>query len=103
MDVETGVASSDEFFEDERVVAEEQGGMDFGSVIIDERPLDYQRFGVSELEKLFEKVDEVVVLLEDPVWLKKFVFGFFSVCRWEDSYGEGSYGKEEVYGRSMGK
>ncbi|KAF5759209.1 putative NYN domain, limkain-b1-type, meiosis regulator and mRNA stability factor 1 [Helianthus annuus] len=37
------------------------------------RALDFQRFGVSELEELFEKVDDVVVVLEEPVSKKKFL------------------------------
>lgn len=37
------------------------------------RPLDYQRFGVDQLEDLFYKVRDVVVLNEEPVSQKKFL------------------------------
>lgn len=37
------------------------------------RPLDYQRFGVDQLEDLFDKVQDVVVLNEEPASQKKFL------------------------------
>jgi len=37
------------------------------------KPLDYRRFGVNELEELFERVRDVVVLQEEPGTKKKFL------------------------------
>nr|XP_043621100.1 uncharacterized protein LOC122592848 [Erigeron canadensis] len=97
LDVGSGVGSSDEFSEDERVVLEEQEEsldqfkFELQEILVSyscriflgcfeaiyqqryKRPLDFERFGVSELEDLFEKVDDVVSLLEEPVTKKKFL------------------------------
>lgn len=37
------------------------------------KPLDYQRFGVNELEELFDKLKDIVVLQEEPASKKKFL------------------------------
>lgn len=41
------------------------------------KPLDYQKFGVNELEELFEKLRDVVVVLEEPTTKKKFLAAAF--------------------------
>ncbi|KAI3789312.1 hypothetical protein L2E82_02105 [Cichorium intybus] len=94
----TGVGSSDEFDDDEGVVFEEQSveslnefRYELQEILVSyscriflgcfeeiyqqryKKPLDCQRFGVSKLEELFEKVNEVVVLREEPVSKQKFV------------------------------
>ncbi|KAL8205174.1 hypothetical protein R6Q57_008725 [Mikania cordata] len=91
------VVSSDEFSDEEKVVLEDQDEsldkfrFELEEILVSyscriflecfeaiyqqryKRPLDLQRFGVSELEELFEKVDDVVVVLEEPVSKKKFL------------------------------
>ncbi|CAO2836984.1 unnamed protein product [Amaranthus hypochondriacus] len=37
------------------------------------KPLDYQKLGVNDLEELFEKLNDVVILREEPVTKKKFL------------------------------
>ncbi|XP_071691740.1 uncharacterized protein [Rutidosis leptorrhynchoides] len=94
-------ASSDEFSEDERVVVEKTNDMknenldqfryELQEILVSyscriflgcfeaiyqqryKRPLDWQKFGVSKLEDLFEKVKEVVSLHEEPTSKKKFL------------------------------
>ncbi|KAK1439930.1 hypothetical protein QVD17_05755 [Tagetes erecta] len=89
--------TSDEFSDDERVVLEDQDEIldkfryELEEILVSyscriflecfeaiyeqryKRPLDLQRFGVSELEELFEKVDDIVVVLKEPVNKKKFL------------------------------
>ncbi|KAI3675303.1 hypothetical protein L1987_84892 [Smallanthus sonchifolius] len=96
-DENTCVASSDEFSDDERVVLEDQDEsldkfrFELEEILVSyscriflgcfeaiyqqryKRVFDFQKFGVSELEELFEKVDDVVVVLEEPVSKKKFL------------------------------
>ncbi|XP_024979369.1 uncharacterized protein LOC112516521 [Cynara cardunculus var. scolymus] len=96
-----GVGSSDEFSDDERVVVEERDDRSNENLIqfryeLQEllvsyscriflgcfeaiyqqrykRPLNYQRFGVDKLEELFEMVNEVVILHEEPLSKMKFL------------------------------
>lgn len=89
--------SSDEFSDDERVVLEDQNEsldqfrFELQEILVSyscrvfleyfeavyqqryKRPLDYRRFGVSELEELFEKMDDIVMVVEEPVSKKKFL------------------------------
>ncbi|KAK9056660.1 hypothetical protein SSX86_024022 [Deinandra increscens subsp. villosa] len=93
----TGVVSSDEISDEERVVLEDQDEsldefrFELQEILVSyscriflgcfeaiyqqryKQPLDFQRFGVNELEELFEKLDDVVVVLEEPVSKKKFL------------------------------
>ncbi|KAM0025104.1 putative NYN domain, limkain-b1-type, meiosis regulator and mRNA stability factor 1 [Helianthus debilis subsp. tardiflorus] len=94
-------ASSDEFSEEERVVVEEpneikneifdQFRYELQDILVSysckvllgcfeevyqqryKRPLDCRRFGVNDLEELFEKMSGIVALHEEPVSKKKFV------------------------------
>ncbi|KAI3712255.1 hypothetical protein L1987_70806 [Smallanthus sonchifolius] len=89
--------SSDEFSEDERLVLEEQTEMfnqfryELQEILVSyscriflnsfeaiyqqryKRAVEYQKFGVNKLEELFEKMNEVVALHEEPVTKKKFL------------------------------
>lgn len=92
--------SSDEFSEEERVVVEEQNDgndifnqfrLELQEILVSyscrillnsfeaiyqqryKRSIDYKKLGVNKLEELFEKMNEIVTLHEEPLTKKKFL------------------------------